>query len=687
MPLSKQNERGSVMIEVLAILALLGVMAPMLVRQIALRSQEVDNVNMASEIRTIAEGVDAYLQADRSVLEASCPVSNNRVVDCSRIMDYGTLCMFLPNGFCGENADDNGVLDYYEISLSGYLLDEDIAPRPVYQAIVVPSAELLPKDFTLKQASRVAAMTGVMGGIVQRSDQSTAHGTAGAWELNLNSAGYAGAKAAVSGVFNGETSIKAIYVALVTMSSFTPEVYTDTGDGNAVAAPISMGFRDMHAWNYFSVGQVSPGASGACIEQLSRETDPDSGAVQSDVIYGAGNNNCDPLFWVGAAKGGSDKSQQGHVYARNNLYIGRDNTNGISAIALEAGEETTTARSGLNHARRMVVYDTDGKSRVEIDATGRVVLKTRVDADGNVIDKDSEGTKESEGIVLQHVDGTETVTKEMVIKAGEIRNTQDTLSDEVVPDIAALTEGDVDKDKQYRINLTGEGSSLLHDIRLGARKGAKLSDLLPNYIAKAVYSINSDSVARNPYEVKVTKPTCPQGYKPAIIVTPTRWDSGRVVRINAGHSHLLDQGDIANIADRLVANGNDVSAVSGTYTANVGNNMVNSHVIGNQQDSYANANSNISRVAIRDDTGNIVTRRARFAVTIDNKANDFSDAKDASNTTISADEPSSSKNATGHWIVRLGYKVDGEALSSWSQNEPVYDSISALAQTYCVYVD
>lgn len=690
MRLNKQNERGSVMIEVLAILALLGVMAPMLVRQISLRSQEVDNVNMASEIRTIAEGVDAYLQADRSVMEATCPVSDNRVVDCSKIIDYGTLCMFLPNGFCGENADENGILDYYDISLSGYLLDENIAPRPVYQAVIVPSSSLLPKDFTLKRASRVAAMTGVIGGIVQKSDKSTAHGTAGAWELNLNSSGYAGAKAAIDDAFSGDVSIKAVYVALVTMSSFTPEVYTDSSDGNAVSAPISMGFRDLHAWNYFSVGQVSPGASAACIEQLSRETDPDSGAVQSDVIYGAGNNNCDPLFWVGAAKGSSDKSEAGHVYARNNLYIGRDNTNDMAAIALEAGAEDSTVRSALNHERRMVVYDTTGTSRVEIDATGRVLLKTLVDTSGNVIDKDAKNNV-SDGIVLRHVQkngDTETPTKEMVIKAGEIRNTQDTLDDSDVPDIAELSDGDADKDFQYRLNLTGEGSSLLHEIRLGSRKGAKLSDLLPNYIAKEVFSVNSQKEFKdNPYIVQITKPTCPKGYVPALIITPTRWDSGRVVRINAGHSHALYSNDIEKIANNLKVDGNNVALNwnENSDHISVGNSDANSFVIGNQQDSYVNVGNSPANVIVKT-PDNIITRRARFAVTIDGETNDFNKAEDTSNTTIAADAPRSGANATGTWKVELGYKEDDEALGSWSRSEPVYDSISALAQTYCVYV-
>lgn len=682
MRLNKNNERGSVMVEVLAILALLGVMAPMLVRQIALRSQEVDNVNMASEIRTIAEGVDAYLQADRSVLESICPVSGNIISDCSHSIDYGTLCMFLPNGFCGETEDDNGVLDYYDISLSGYLLDEDIAPRPVYQALIIPHDGLLPSDFTLKRASRVASMIGVIGGIVQRSDLGTAHGTAGAWEINLNASGYAGAKNFLSDLFASSPSLRATYVALVTLSSFTPEVYTDSSTGTAVKAPISMGYRDLHAWNYFSVGQTGPGASGSCIEQLSQNPDPDTGNIQSDVIYRTGNNDCDPLFWVGTQGSGADHSQAGHVYARNNLYVGRDNTNQISAIALEAGPQDTMTRGSENKDRRIVVYDTAGKNRVTIDATGRVVLKTVLDSSGNAKDTDDEG-KKSEGIVLQHVDESDTVQKEMIIKAGEIRNTTDTA--ENVSDIDNLSDGDAEKDKQYRVNLNAEGVSLLHDVRLGARHGAKLSDLLPNYISKKVYSVNS-SGTKNPYTVKVEKPSCPSGYAPALIVTPTRWDSGRVVRINAGHSHVLNNTDINTIANKLAVSGSNVVAkTNGTYNVTVGNNNSNSIVIGHQNDSLNNASNVAGNIKVTT-PDNIITRRARFAVTIDDSNNAFenSDSSDTSGNTIVADVPEISSSNT--WTVKLGYKTDGESLASWSGSEPTHDSISALAQTYCVYM-
>ena len=46
-----KQERGAIMLEVLAVLALIGVMGPMLYKQVLSRNQEISNVNIAAEMR------------------------------------------------------------------------------------------------------------------------------------------------------------------------------------------------------------------------------------------------------------------------------------------------------------------------------------------------------------------------------------------------------------------------------------------------------------------------------------------------------------------------------------------------------------------------------------------------------------------------------------------------------------
>ena len=64
----RKNERGSIMVEVIAVLALMGVMGTLLFRQVARRNEELDNVNLASEIRMVKEATTAYIQAYKTEL-------------------------------------------------------------------------------------------------------------------------------------------------------------------------------------------------------------------------------------------------------------------------------------------------------------------------------------------------------------------------------------------------------------------------------------------------------------------------------------------------------------------------------------------------------------------------------------------------------------------------------------------
>ena len=52
----KENERGAIMVEVLAVIALLGTMGTLLFRQVIQRNQELDNINIATEMRILKEG-------------------------------------------------------------------------------------------------------------------------------------------------------------------------------------------------------------------------------------------------------------------------------------------------------------------------------------------------------------------------------------------------------------------------------------------------------------------------------------------------------------------------------------------------------------------------------------------------------------------------------------------------------
>ncbi len=607
----KTQERGSVMVEVIAVLALLGAMMPMVYRQISERSKELDNVNMASEIRVIADAVTAYLQADRSLLNANCPVTDETPTLCTTGIDFDRLCMFLPNGMCSASGG-YGSLGDYEIVLYGYIQDQELMPRPVYQAFIVPQDNILPLDFNLKRASRVAMMIGTNGGLYTPTNAGEVTGTAGSWSFDLTD--YSGLQNALNNL-GGRTT----YLAVATVNTFTPEIYVEEGAGsNKVHVPDNLAFARLHAWNFFSVGPTETG-SNKCFTK-NRTLDAEGNAI-SDTIHDPGATGCDPLFWVGTQNPGdaSGSYKGGNVYAKNSLYIGHNLTDKRAAISLETNEgkdgNDSWSDDKKNKERRIVVYDVAGNEKVTIDGTGQVVadkfVNKRLDDAGNEIanltieDAQIKSDKIAESGVLNPSDGT-----------------------------------------KYHYALDPAGTSLMNDIRLDSRGGARLSDILPNYIAKGVYPLSTSDAY---VETNVKKPTCPKDYVAAIIVTPTHFAAPtRVTEVkNVIQSKTLTDTEKQNLASALTA---DIT--SGTITPKAG------------QDITLNVNASTTNAT------DITHEDYRFAAKIGGNTSAF-------------DGNNSLRSATGdYWKVELGYL---KGTTDTFTKTGLTGKIEALAQTYCVY--
>ncbi len=662
---TKTNERGSVMMEIIAVLALLGIMGPLLLKQVANRNEELDNVNMASEMRTIKEAFASYIAADTAKLNEVCQLnSNGAVSECAHFTsNYSTymdnICYFLPDGFCGET--DGGTLDYYTLRLYGYIQDPDISPKPVFYGLIIPRDEILPSNMNLKRASRVASMVGTDGGIY---DSGQLIGTMGSWVLD-----------APSGFASVQPSAPNFYVAMTGLDIYVPDVEVQEIAPNAVALPENLALGKLHAWNYFSVGNTTAD-NARCFELYHDQlTTTGNATASNDEIKSVGTDGCDPLFWVGATgRTGSDRSEPNQVYVKNNLYIGRQNSataydgsTGISAVAIETDDNTLTypgdddtTTEGRNKQRRIVVYDIAGREKVTIDARGQIAVK------GDDIE------------VLQSDGTTVTEPETLTIADGKIESNRTVLKDQ--------RKSASSKEVQNYV-LDPAYTSVLNDIKLTSRGGARLSEILPNYIAKGVYVLNrpsGTSTTASSFTTSIEKPLCPSGYAPAIIVTPTRWDSGRVNEIDISHTHTLNQEQINSLINKTRVNipANLTStyvqtpyATSGA-TANIGNNTRNNMVIGD------NKNNTTGVFGGNDDR--VKQEEARFAVLIDNNETDFVDNdSDLAKPRSAAHTPTTS--STGSWSVKMGYKSKNDTDLSSFTGKQIGDSISALAQTYCVF--
>ena len=546
-----KQERGAIMLEVLAVLALIGVMGPMLYKQVLSRNQEISNVNIAAEMRAIKEAMSAAIAADGAILAELCGTSDGTdLKECTA----GTAAFqtavgeFLPIGM--EHIMDT---DYgYDVGLYSYTVT--LANGEDYPVVVgVVGGTDLASDWSLKRAARVANLIGTDGGIVQNDDLV---GAGGSWQLTGLGDDWGGN--------NGN-----YVVATTALDTFDPDL--GATDPNAVAVPKSLAFGDLHAWNYFSVGN----AGTAPCYQLNRELDSNA-VAQDDSIYGAGTENCDPLFWVGA-KGEDDASKSGQVYVKNNLYVGRDNSGNKHAFAFEVDGTQDHGDNTVSN-NRFVVYNIGGDKKLTINDKGQIIAE-----------------------------GVESL---------EVKDAQTTVSNAETGEDVIMKET-----KNLDYGLDPANTSVLNDVRLASRGGARLSDILPNYISKGVYQLSSTTTGSNQsWSTEIKKPVCPENYVAAVIVTPLKWGVPvQSITVPANSSH------------NLTVNNNKVSGTIDAVT--------------------------VPKVNI-----------TQYALAIE-----ITGGSGADNRTDSTSETP--------WTVTIGYKNDS---GSWAGNLK-NGEIQALAQTYCVY--
>lgn len=568
---SKVTERGAIMVEILAVLALIGVMGPVLFRQVLTRNQEISNVNMASEMRTIKEAVSAMIAADGAVLGAKCAPTSTSAQLCSNPTEpdlIADLKSFLPAGI-----DEMDIIDDYNMHLYGYQADFGISGqsdvRNMVYAVIYPIEDALPTSgWNFKRASRVASLIGADGGVVN-PDNAEFVGTNGGWKLDMG-------------------GIPAITydapVVTTAFDTFNPDIGMVAP--NAVSAPEDLAFKRLHAWQYFSVGDNKGKTDPARCFRYMREI-PESGAPIGDEIYDVGVNvegaDCDPLFWVGAqgsSSGAEDMNK--NVYVKHDLHIGRDDANNRSAVVIstDSGEDTLT-EDARNKDRRIVIYDIAGNPSITIDATGRIVSDKTVTAQNG----------EADG-------------------------------------------------KNYQIDPAY--TSVMNDIMLTSRGGARLSDILPNYIAKGMYSYSNGNRGTHPFEISVPKPSgdnaCPQGYAAAVVVTPLKWGGTNITNIT-----IPEDNSISHNLTSPAAGGR----VTGSITQ--------------AQMDMINSDKKIT----------IDKNRENFAVEI-------------SPMTVNADNLVQPETGGGNWTVTAGYKKT--TTSDWDRSISLNENeISLLAQTFCVF--
>ena len=545
----RKNERGSIMVEVIAVLALMGVMGTLLFRQVARRNEELDNVNLASEIRMVKEATTAYIQAYKTELESKCLNKPDWAADRAAIDNFMPETWASDRDENGDVQEENGLVYDFNIQIYCYTVDKQMAPRKAFYAIIWPQQDYLPNNFSILRAGRVANLIGSDGGVY---DENTLTGTMGAWEISCNSVACPG---------------YTTYVATTGMDVYVPE--SETAPENAIAAPKNVAFERLHGTSYFAVG-----GGTNCIKNYDLHNERFAHQIlaaqngemnaQDDEIVAVNTTTegqpreCDPLFWVSTTgEAGDNHSAAGVVYMKNGLHIGRDNANQRSAVVFDVA-------SGQNPAdadNKITVFDPSGHERLTLDGTGRIVGRSAANGIGYRLDPER-----GEIVMFKTVkiDGEDLQIPTMRLRDGMLESSESA----TYATGTDATGNVITETKHY--NVDPAHTSLMNDIRLASRGGARLSEILPKWILMDTRSI----IQRDGNTQQIAKWDCPASYIRGILITPVQY-AQKVQQITVPAHTGTISGATVNVGEITIPAADNITQhdpISITITNNTTNN-------------------------------------------------------------------------------------------------------------------
>lgn len=202
------NEAGSLMIEAMAMLALIAMVTPILYKKAAERTTELQDINAASQMRVMSKAMDDYIRTHYNDIVQGGKVTtdcgdNNSEQDYAAMKDsndaavevnVGHLCEFLPYGFVDEDGNVRGSKTFatYQLAIKKRAPENESAGEGgegggTGEAAVNTNASLTgfiiadPKTpLPMLRSARIASMIGSNGGYTQGKE---GLGVQGVWRI------------------------------------------------------------------------------------------------------------------------------------------------------------------------------------------------------------------------------------------------------------------------------------------------------------------------------------------------------------------------------------------------------------------------------------------------------------------------------------------------------------------------
>ena len=177
------------MVEALAMLGLITMVTPILYRKAAERTTELQDINVATQMRMMSSAVDDYIKDNYNEVGEAYSGDMFELTDA----DMEKLEKYLPYGF---DTQQTRLFDDFKISVRRRTVqDKNGKDHHIYTTAVLAP---LRDDLTMMRSSKIASMIGVNGGVLRRSGttgpddtpQYTISGVQGTWEANADDYGF-----------------------------------------------------------------------------------------------------------------------------------------------------------------------------------------------------------------------------------------------------------------------------------------------------------------------------------------------------------------------------------------------------------------------------------------------------------------------------------------------------------------
>ena len=391
------EERGALMLEAIALLGLMTMMSPMVVRQTADRTAEMEEVAVAGQMKTLRDAVSSYIEANYANIAAEG--GNTRAVTLDQLRPY------LPPSFIQGGAVSNKLINDYDFRLRKECTD-GAAPncnRWKIMGLVVSgrandgtaggAAEL-----DVRRAARIATMIGADGGYTPSTDSgqngNVIHGAQGIWEGNVTDFGIAADSA------KGRVVAATTYASSVGGDFLYRHAVNGLPEANSMFTDIDMSGQGSGAHRIRHSGGLEV-INGKIVVRRNRvndwnSTNDEAVHIDKDTIKSNGASvdlNMDDSEQARIAMNRNDgillKNRQAQLNLRAGAFLSSSTQVGISS--------TGSASTTIDSARDISVdagnnVDISGGNTVDVEATNKLSLTStsgavNIKASGYGIDK------------------------------------------------------------------------------------------------------------------------------------------------------------------------------------------------------------------------------------------------------------------------------------------------------------